>query len=49
VHQSHILGIYIIVHIMRCEVPTVIKIQVVVFCVMTPYSDVVRYQHFGGP
>jgi hypothetical protein len=25
------------------------EIQVVVFWIMMPYSDVIGYQHFGGP
>jgi hypothetical protein len=33
----------------RFEVFTAVKIQIVVFWVVTPYSDVVGYQHFGGP
>jgi len=28
---------------------TAVKIQVAVFCVVTPCSVVVRYQCFGGP
>jgi len=33
----------------RLEILTVIKIQVVVFWIMTPHSEVVGYQHFWGP
>jgi hypothetical protein len=33
----------------RFEVFTVMKMQVVVFCVVRPCSVVVGYQRFGGP
>jgi hypothetical protein len=33
----------------RSEVSTAMKIQVGVFWFVTPYSDVVRWQHFGWP
>jgi hypothetical protein len=32
----------------RCEVVMVMKIQVTVSWVLTPCSNVVGYQHFGG-
>jgi hypothetical protein len=33
----------------RLEIFMAIKIQVMVFWVITPQSNVVRYQHFRGP
>jgi len=33
----------------RLEIFMAVRIQVVVFCVVMPCSDVVAYQHFGGP
>jgi hypothetical protein len=36
-------------HYMRFDVFTAVKIQVNVFWVVTPYSDVVEHQCFGGP
>jgi len=33
----------------RFEVPTVVKIQVEVLCVVVPCSVMVRHQSFGGP
>jgi hypothetical protein len=37
------------IHEARFEVLVMIKFQVTVFCVMTPCSDMVKYQHFVGP
>jgi hypothetical protein len=34
---------------MQGEISTATKIYVMVFWVMTPFSDVVGYQCFGGP
>jgi hypothetical protein len=34
---------------MRWEIFMVMKVQVVLFCVMTPSSNVVGYQHFRWP
>jgi hypothetical protein len=33
----------------KFEVITLVKIQIVVFCVVTPCSVAVGYQRFGGP
>jgi len=34
---------------MRLETSMAMKIQVTVFWIMTPRSDVARHHHFGGP
>jgi len=33
----------------RLQTSTAVKTEVAVFWVVTPCSDVVGYQHFGGP
>jgi len=36
-------------HHVRLKVFTVMKIQIVLYCVLTPCSDIVGYQCFRGP
>jgi hypothetical protein len=41
--------LYLLPYDTRLEVFTAMKIQVVLFCVVTSCTDVVGYQRFGGP